>query len=1758
MVKKMVGIALVALSLSLAGCGDDPPEGTQDAGSKTDGSTTKPDSGETCEVKCGLDCCEPGQVCKDGVACCTPSCEGKECGSDGCGGSCGECEGDETCNASGQCETPCVRETNEKFCERLEKNCGSVTAPDNCGVERQVNCGVCPNNGECDLTTNTCKECEYEGDNAFCYRMGKQCGPATGVDNCEQQRTVEECGPCAIGEECKENGICGTCTQTSNEEFCQAHGAECGSLTATECGSSRTVDCEPFGGCTGDEVCENNRCVIPGAPDNDNCPNAQPLNFVDGVATVSGSTALAGDDEKGGCGSSSATAKDVVYSFTIDPADAPKNAFIAVTNESYDAIVYVTQGCPKTQELACEDDPENISLPQLAAGTYYVWVDGYSSGNGTFDLRVELTDPPPVPGNDTCVDAVELQFGGSDTVSVPGTTLGAFDDDAGTCGAMDGGDVYYWFEIPGTENRSLIATVTPSDTTYRPAVYIRSGDCTNSTQVACNRASSAGSSAVATALSLAPGIYYAIVDGVGAIGAEFTLDLQLGEEMVLPEDCTTAQPLVFVNGTVTVSGDTSIATADNHGSCGSSSTQTAPDLVYSFTVDPSEEPVDLEAVLDDDFDGMIYLTNACPATGDLACSDPGTITARRLPAGTYYIWVDGWSSGSGTFSLTVEKQPSPPPTPGDTCDLPGTLNFTASGTSFVASASGDTRTEYDDAHGTCDTTTGKDVVYMFDTTGMGFRDFRATVTFGGTNMWPHLYLRTDCASPDIAHEVVCATRSSGGPMTIEARLPEGVYYLWVDTAYPSDAHTFDLDVTLAEPPTPPDNDECTGAIPLTFTDDVAEASGTTVNSNSHSTGTCGTMSGGDVVYQFEVPAGDPKMVIATVTRASDASSSFSPAVYIRSDCGSADAADEHGCGTSSSGTAVAGAPSLDPGIYYVVVDSTSATAGEFNLRVTMSEAQQVPDVCTAAEEIDLSSGSATVSGNTLFAANDTEGLCNDSPGPDVVYFFQLQQPMNVEVSVDGEGTDWVLYVRDDCGDTTEDHELACADEPGAVNARETVFLRNLAAGTYWIWVDGYTASSKGAFTLSVTATEPPPVPDNDTCAAPTELTFVDNMASVTGQTLSAADDYQATCGTADGSEVVYLVNLAADSSLQVAVTALSPTLKPSVYLRSADCEAGAEVACSFSTTAGGSTSLLARSLAAGPYYLFVDGNAGSYGDFALEALIGPPMAVPEDCTTAQPLWFRNGVAVVTGDTTNAVADNHGSCGSSYTQSAPDLVYSFTIDPADAPMNMRAVLNASWDELIYVTNACPATAPASELACDDEPGEVIATDLAAGTYYVWVDGWSSAKGPFTLTVELFEPLANDGCSGAEELTLVEDSISGDMVATVSGTTTGAYDSGSGYCGGSGGADVMYSFETSAEQTVGIVVTPAQGSTLKPIIHLRATTCDDAQAEVPTACESSAAASAGGSANILVPRLPQGTYYLWVDGQGISAGAFDVTVTTRDPDPAPENDVCDGITLDLSTLTTTIQGDTTFALDSAEGSCGGADSPDVVYSFTIPPGASHKVTATVTPSVATPNFDPKIYLRSACTSADTADQIACGDTTVTVNALDEGTYFIIVDGDRGSYGAFDLTVTLEDPFYLNDTCNSAFALTSGVPHTGDTNIATNDYGASHSQFTTVCQDALYDIAGGQVGPDLVYTFTPTVSGTFTVEVDDGFDSSLWVSTVCDDVPGNAEGACLDADDSAWGSQVESVTINGTVGTTYYIFVDSYSTTAKGTFTITVTEQ
>lgn len=115
------------------------------------------DNGKCAESNCGVKICgedEFGNPCGgcdykercsiDQTQCISCSCEGRECGSDGCGGLCGNggCGDDQGCNAEGKC-VPCSCEG--KVCGKNEcgKNCGTGCGYDQMCNEDQTGCNTC-------------------------------------------------------------------------------------------------------------------------------------------------------------------------------------------------------------------------------------------------------------------------------------------------------------------------------------------------------------------------------------------------------------------------------------------------------------------------------------------------------------------------------------------------------------------------------------------------------------------------------------------------------------------------------------------------------------------------------------------------------------------------------------------------------------------------------------------------------------------------------------------------------------------------------------------------------------------------------------------------------------------------------------------------------------------------------------------------------------------------------------------------------------------------------------------------------------------------------------------------------------------------------------------------------------------------------------------------------------------------------------------------------------------------------------------------------------------------------------------------------------------------------------------------------------------------------------------------------------------------------------------------------------------------------
>lgn len=177
---------------------------------------------------------------------CVPECLDKECGDDGCGGTCAPgCEGEQTCD-EGVCI--CIQDSD---CVNLNGECGygicNITTS-TCEQAFNSSTDICREApGECDVeefctsTSVTCPEdiskadgtecsagtcqsgscCEPETDAEFCSRLGDECGDLSAADNCGDSRTVN-CGDCDSGYEC----LSGTCEEEEEEEESSSSSSE--------------------------------------------------------------------------------------------------------------------------------------------------------------------------------------------------------------------------------------------------------------------------------------------------------------------------------------------------------------------------------------------------------------------------------------------------------------------------------------------------------------------------------------------------------------------------------------------------------------------------------------------------------------------------------------------------------------------------------------------------------------------------------------------------------------------------------------------------------------------------------------------------------------------------------------------------------------------------------------------------------------------------------------------------------------------------------------------------------------------------------------------------------------------------------------------------------------------------------------------------------------------------------------------------------------------------------------------------------------------------------------------------------------------------------------------------------------------------------------------------------------------------------------------------------------------------------------------
>lgn len=169
-----------------------------------------------------------------GGTACRPQCDRMQCGPDGCGGSCGECESATIC-AQGVCvpTSECV--------------CGSAQ----CGTNRcGVLCGTCLSGMVCNESKMACEEpCEPDclGKSCGSDGCGGVCGECSGQERCDEDLRQCVCVPMCERRNCGSDGCGGVCGECEGDLSCDT-------------GRGLCVDgngCAPF--CTG-RVCGSNGC----------------------------------------------------------------------------------------------------------------------------------------------------------------------------------------------------------------------------------------------------------------------------------------------------------------------------------------------------------------------------------------------------------------------------------------------------------------------------------------------------------------------------------------------------------------------------------------------------------------------------------------------------------------------------------------------------------------------------------------------------------------------------------------------------------------------------------------------------------------------------------------------------------------------------------------------------------------------------------------------------------------------------------------------------------------------------------------------------------------------------------------------------------------------------------------------------------------------------------------------------------------------------------------------------------------------------------------------------------------------------------------------------------------------------------------------------------------------------------------------------------------------------------------------------------
>jgi hypothetical protein len=921
--------------------------------------------------------------------------------------------------------------------------------------------------------------------------------------------------------------------------------------------------------------------------------------------------------------------------------------------------------------------------------------------------------------NDDCTTAVTLTASSVCSVPVNGTVAGGSQSlpPTAACGLGLTSAIDVWYSFTAT-NTTHVVTLAPR---FAAILDVRSGTCAASTSIFCTGIANNNTVGVAVGGLTSGQTYFIRIypnSNTPPSGISSTFALCIGQGATGPanDDCAGALNVPVTTGVCTgaVSADNTLATSSVGAPAPTCGGYQGRDLWFSVTV-PASGSVTVQTVVPAGGTGvadtgMSIYSGTCGTLTTVGCDDDGAGGAKSLLNLTgrtpgEVLYVRAWAFNNTQSGEIAVCATALAPTTNDNCagaiPIPVTTACTTpvSGTLLGASQS------LPPTAACGASTVANDLWYSFVASG-ATQTVNLTSTFGAV-----IDVRSGtCAN---STSVFCGTAFAGQGLTVSGLTSGQTYFLrlYVNGNFTPINQAFTLCINPG--PTPPSNDECTGATPMAVANSCVTPVAGTVAGASQSlpvTANCGfATNANDVWFQF-VANGTSQTIAFTGL--------FGAVLEVRS--GTCTSSTSVFCGTVFNGQSVVATGLTSGQAYFLRVYANAAIPplpanSAFTLCLTAGPPASVNDECATAVAVAVVQGCATSTNGTVAGSSQSlppTASCGTgvTTAADVWYSFVASAPTQLITLTTRFAA--VLDVRS--GTCASSTSIFCASI--FANATTGTVVGGLTTGqTYFIriYANGATQPLPANATFTLCISPAPTPPANDECAGAIAVPVTATCATPVSGTVEAASQSllpSTSCGVNNilAQDVWY--SFVANGPAQLIT--LNARFAAVMEVRSGTCANSTSVACA-AVFANAATGTSIGGLTSGQtYFLRVYANnlvqpTPANATFTLCILTAPTPPVNDDCAGAINVPVQFGTTCVSQTT----ADNSAATGSSNVP-APgcagyqgrDVWFQVTV-PASGILTVQTVVPTVGTDIgdtgmsVY-SGVCGTL---TQLDCDDDDG-----------------------------------------------------------------------------------------------------------------------------------------------------------------------------------------------------------------------------------------------------------------------------------------------------------------------------------------------------------------------------------------------------------------------------------------------------------------------